>query len=536
MASDDDTIFVDVAARLDEKSADQTAGRLRDRFKNVGKSIGDAVGSELGQSVTHEIGDVLGSKLNDLGKEAGERLGKVIGGGVKDLASDIGVDLGGIADKITGSFEGIQKITGALGSLKQGDVSGGLAGIAKSLHDIAGESAASDVLGRIAQKGGQFNELKTNLKGVTELFSGFKRDAPGIEGAFGRIGDAAGRIIGPLGGVATLMKILEDPKINDDLGKIPGMGVLSDIMNAPGDFGQYLHDHLHLPTMPVDPRYQHGAPGGPKPTPFAPAAPPNPAAGGNFLPSLPGAIQGPGGMGSLPSIAPPDTGGFHTSGATTGGGIHATLVDYTTPDITSSSDIPSAGAGVANLYRVAQSLEGTPYSQQLRNDCSGMVSKLANAALGLPPIASFSTQNEGPWLSQHGFQPGMGGPGDLSIGWYNRGSDPNSGHTAATLPGGVNAESGGSHGAFALGSGAAGAGSPQFDQHMHLPMGSGGGFGARQAGFGIPGGGGGFGNLPGLGTYAPPTVGGKRPIRSGVSAPDGIRFGHERWRRRARVS
>jgi hypothetical protein len=45
MASDDDTIYVDVAARLDEKAADQATGKLRDKFKGVGKHIGDAVGS-----------------------------------------------------------------------------------------------------------------------------------------------------------------------------------------------------------------------------------------------------------------------------------------------------------------------------------------------------------------------------------------------------------------------------------------------------------------------------------------------------------
>jgi hypothetical protein len=141
----------------------------------------------------------------------------------------------------------------------------------------------------------------------------------------------------------------------------------------------------------------------------------------------------------VPDIAPPDTGGgVGTRSSFTGGGIHATLVDSIS-SISSPSDIPGAAGGVANPYRVAQSLEGTPYSQQLRNDCSGMVSKLANAAVGLPPTASFTTHNEGQWLGSHGFSSGIGGPGDLNIGWNDE-------HTAATLPCGVNAESGGSAG------------------------------------------------------------------------------------------
>jgi hypothetical protein len=126
---------------------------------------------------------------------------------------------------------------------------------------------------------------------------------------------------------------------------------------------------------------------------------------------------------------------------------------------------------VANLLEFAKSLEGTPYSQALRNDCSGMVAKLANVALGLDPVASFSTVNEGQWLFSHGFEPGLGGPNDLNIGWYDHGGG-NNGHTAATLPGGIHAESGGSHGKFLLGSGAAGAENSEFTQHAHLSMGN----------------------------------------------------------------
>ena len=132
--------------------------------------------------------------------------------------------------------------------------------------------------------------------------------------------------------------------------------------------------------------------------------------------------------------------------------------------------VAAAGSRIANLYAFAHSLVGTPYSQALRNDCSGMVAKLANVALGLPPEASFSTVNEGQWLFSHGFEPGLGGPNDLNIGWYDHGGG-NFGHTAATLPGGVHAESGGSHGSFLLGPGAAGAEDSQFTQHAHLSMG-----------------------------------------------------------------
>jgi hypothetical protein len=96
----------------------------------------------------------------------------------------------------------------------------------------------------------------------------------------------------------------------------------------------------------------------------------------------------------------------------------------------------------------------------------------------MSPSVDFSTVNEGQWLFSHGFQPGMGGPGDLSIGWYDNGGG-DAGHTAATLPGGINAESGGGHG-FQLG-GAVGAGSSMFTNHAYLPMGGAGGSGGLGA-------------------------------------------------------
>lgn len=140
---------------------------------------------------------------------------------------------------------------------------------------------------------------------------------------------------------------------------------------------------------------------------------------------------------------------------------------------TSAAEFGVAGNRVGALYALAESMVGTPYSTQLRNDCSGMVSKLANAALGLPPQASFSTANEGQWLQEHGFQPGIGPPGSsFQVGWSQGG--PGGGHTAATLPGGVNAEQGGgTSGGFTLGPGAAGGADRQFGNHAWLPMGGG---------------------------------------------------------------
>jgi TP901 family phage tail tape measure protein len=139
------------------------------------------------------------------------------------------------------------------------------------------------------------------------------------------------------------------------------------------------------------------------------------------------------------------------------------------------------GGAIGPDVQAAMSMAGTPYSQNARNDCSGMVGRVIEAATGMGGGLP-TTQNMGEWLSARGFVSGTGGPGTISVGWYNHGSSPNDGHTAMTLSNGENAESGGSHGNFLIGGGV-GASSSQFDHHMYLPnlygegMGGGGGGG-----------------------------------------------------------
>ena len=179
------------------------------------------------------------------------------------------------------------------------------------------------------------------------------------------------------------------------------------------------------------------------------------------------ASAGVGGGLPVPGGAAGGAGGGAAQPVWTGGGW--TMPSTNIGSISSPSDIMAGGGRVRALYGLAAALEGTPYSQALRNDCSGMVSKLVNAAIGLPPEASFATPSEGAYLFSHGFQPGIGPPGSLRIGWNP--APGNLGHTAATLPGGESAESGGSSGGFHVGTGP-GAFQPQFTQHAWLPMGS----------------------------------------------------------------
>lgn len=138
-------------------------------------------------------------------------------------------------------------------------------------------------------------------------------------------------------------------------------------------------------------------------------------------------------------------------------------------DFTISKVLGIADEGIADTYDIEVEEDHNFIADGIVVHNSGMVSKLATAALGMSPSVQFSTANEGDWLMSHGFQPGQGPAGSLQVGWYDHGGG-NAGHTAATLPDGTNAEAGGSHGNFILGSGAAGANDPQFTNHAWLPM------------------------------------------------------------------
>jgi|GEM_PF-4467952 len=177
----------------------------------------------------------------------------------------------------------------------------------------------------------------------------------------------------------------------------------------------------------------------------------------------------------------------------------------------------AGGGPLGPDVEAAESMAGTPYSQGARNDCSGMVGRVVNAATGrgggLP-----TTRNMGEWLAARGFQPGIGGPGSLSVGWYNHGSGPNAGHAAMTLSDGENAESGGSHGNFLVG-GSVGASSSQFDHHMFLANPYGEGSASGGGGFGGMGGGG-FGGGFGGGIPAGSTAGRGPAGQAGYYTPN----------------
>ena len=215
-----------------------------------------------------------------------------------------------------------------------------------------------------------------------------------------------------------------------------------------------------------------------------------------------------------------------------------TLIDTRTGDVIYPQSFAGGGGigggpgdgGVSDplsrLYAAAQSLNGGPYLWGT-TDCSGAVSMLVDAAVG--GGGRMSTATAASWLAERGFLPGIGGPGTLTIGWYNGG--PGGGHMAATLPDGTPFESGGQHGGMMLGGAAAGASASEFTDHMYLPLagfypdgpgGSGGGYSPYSSGSGYSasGGtaGGGYNYTPASGAYG----GGLPPGATPGTGPSGV--------------
>ena len=126
--------------------------------------------------------------------------------------------------------------------------------------------------------------------------------------------------------------------------------------------------------------------------------------------------------------------------------------------------------GTVNGYKASRPLQHAPYVFGGSNwgDCSGTVSAGAGLSVGMDPFPrKFFTGDEAAWLSANGFLRGRGGDGDFRIGFKHGG--PGGGHTAATLPNGVNIEMGGypSEGHYNTG---AGAWDAYFDTFFYKPM------------------------------------------------------------------
>ncbi|MFD4442525.1 hypothetical protein ACFWPK_22420 [Nocardia sp. NPDC058519] len=131
---------------------------------------------------------------------------------------------------------------------------------------------------------------------------------------------------------------------------------------------------------------------------------------------------------------------------------------------------------VNELVSYARSLNGRAYDFGTYDDCSGHISRLSNVAVGREPQSGrMSTASEGEFLEALGFKSGIGASaGAFRVGWVDDPGMAGGGHTAGTLPNGVNVEAGGASQKVMYGGLAVGAGDPMFRDHAYLQMTSGG--------------------------------------------------------------
>ena len=149
MADDDSTIYIDVAARLDERSADEVEGKLRGKLSHVGDSLKDSLSGALDSLGDHLGGPGgLGDKLHDaisgafssreldnLGQRAGTALGQGVGGALKDITQgnfgnvlgefkSVGDVLSGALNKLSTKLDGLEKAGDSIGNVLSGEGSG----------------------------------------------------------------------------------------------------------------------------------------------------------------------------------------------------------------------------------------------------------------------------------------------------------------------------------------------------------------------------------------------------------------------------
>ena len=319
MASEaDDTIYVDIVARLDESKARDSVGKLKDQFKDAGHAINETMretvwepfrdaAKDYGRQVGEELkrGDVK-EAMKDIGQTVGNttnliaNMGDAFGVSLEGLRSG-GSDLENLFHDIGTSADAIKdNLGGALDAFKNKDVATGLDGLAKALKEMGGPDATT-VTGTIKTLADKTGDMATNLKNAGQEMHGFTESGEkGLPGLLNKLDHGAGAISAIVG------TLIEAKEIFDYIG---GGKNAWPTMPAP------LPDHPFVgPQLPPTPVIT--VPGLPAPIGGVPGTP-----GLSTPPSVyPRGVTPPGGSGwPLPDLAPRDDGGGGDSDRGSGG-------------------------------------------------------------------------------------------------------------------------------------------------------------------------------------------------------------------------
>lgn len=328
MANDDDVIYVDVAARLDEAAADKATGKLRDKFKDAGKGIGKVLGSDIGREILSEVAEPVSKELEKVAKGWGhsvtKSIGDAIGGQFGDIAKNLGDSLieGGVetvSDSLKAKLKGVKDtvddVKKSFADLKDGKPEEVLKRIDENADKLP--EPLKKVHDELKPIGDAFDEIKGTGKDVIDIFAGLEIISP-------RLASGLLQVAAPLGEIAGSLAMV--PKIDDWLKNLPG-GIgkgFGDLLPDTNDWNWFKQpfremggDLMHPSRLGQGGLYDKngnyiGPGSGPSKQQWWTGSdrPKSPSAGGNFLPGLPGSIAGGGTPGSTPSFAPPDTGGM----------------------------------------------------------------------------------------------------------------------------------------------------------------------------------------------------------------------------------
>ncbi|BBX89011.1 hypothetical protein H5U98_28585 [Mycolicibacterium boenickei] len=469
------TTEVKVQPKVDKRAAEQAGKDLGDEItKTVEKS---SPGKDLAKVLVDGIADgvkdeLRGGPLVDEfvdGLADGVKQGIDQGGVSKTILSTISDGLksgnvgGTIKDAILPTITGIgPAIRGSVGewssgianALRSGEIFGATADVKKAIL-----ATTTDAIGEITGLKGALNSVdvgpvQNGLKNISDVLSGFDKNGDsGLERALGKVGGHAGNLAGMVGNAQALINLLNDPKTEEALNKIPGMGVAKDVIaNKPAEAGagvrQWVIDNLGI-------------------------TPPDVSKWEGFRKKeerVYSGGEGTFGDGGYTGNFPVDK----IAGVVHGGEfvIRKSATDALqskAPGLLDALNGYKDGGLVGPDVSVAKALAGIPYSQGNRTDCSGMVSRVILQSLGKSG-GLMTTKTADKWLSALGFRSGTGGPGAITVGWYDRGPNPNDGHMAMTLSDGTHAEAGGRNRVFTLGAGARGGEDSSFDRHMFLNL------------------------------------------------------------------
>jgi len=276
MANDEDVIYVDVVPKVDEKAAEkagkETAEKIKGGAKNTGTEIGKQITDEIASSISsngNKAAAVLEKTLKDGAKTAGKEVGNSLAASLVDSLGDtkkLGSSLGGnlsefLEKKIGDPFKHLKDAVG------DKNLSESLRAVSEGLEKIGGSKAA-DTLNKFADATSKeipyLTDLNRHLSDGKELFSGFDKNAGGLEGKLGRIGGKLGALSSIVSTLNTIGQLVNDPEIDKMLHTAPIIGDNSTLdkmlFQGPANAGKWLHDHLGLPTAPTDPQLQK--PGG----------------------------------------------------------------------------------------------------------------------------------------------------------------------------------------------------------------------------------------------------------------------------------